>query len=367
MKKIVIGYTNFNDSDYIANLISDYFDAKKGYKILLLDITKHLTHRGKIKLSLYNKTNKNNIIFSLFHSITNNINDSKHIIKIFNNEEITKIIRNFNPDITISTHYLVSNLFSYYKDENIMDSDIINVINELSPNKLWFLDDRNQDYYIVSNGIVKKSIIKHGINEDKVFDFGVPKRELFFVDNKEEILRKYSLNNGNPTMLFFLGNSNEQNITFEYFKALTKKKLNINIIFMCGQNKEIKEKALDYVNKVNNKNVLVLGYIKDISNLFNICDIVVTKPGGKILNECIYMKKPSILLPKKEKEEKYNAKFMIKNHYSSKVKTPLGFVRKIKLYLKYPFIVKSMKNKLDNLDSNDSLLKLYNFIMKKDS
>ena len=29
MKRIVIGYTNFNDADYIANLISDYFDAKK--------------------------------------------------------------------------------------------------------------------------------------------------------------------------------------------------------------------------------------------------------------------------------------------------------------------------------------------------
>ena len=82
------------------------------------------------------------------------------------------------------------------------------------------------------------------------------------------------------------------------------------------------------------------------------------------MSECIDMKKPCILIPGVEIQEKYNAKFMIKNHYASKVNSPSGLARKVKLFLEYSFISNSMRNRLNKINSNNSCKKIYDFVDK---
>ena len=107
--------------------------------------------------------------------------------------------------------------------------------------------------------------------------------------------------------------ANGHSYTYEYFKALTKKEFNINIIFVSGKNKELKDKCEEYIFENNIKNVLILGYIKDLYNLYNISDVIITKPGTSTLIECMNFKKPTILLPGVSIDENKNLKFSKKS------------------------------------------------------
>ena len=219
------------------------------------------------------------------------------------------------------------------------------------------------DYFVVDNNITKSSVVKMGVNSKKVYSLGIPKNSLDSqLEDKNIVLRKYSLNENVPTFMFFAGGTSGHDYTFDYFKALVRKELPINIIFMAGKNKELKGKCEEYCFKNKIKNTLVLGYIKSIDNLMNASDVIITKPGSKTLIECLSLKKPSILIPGIDGEETYNAKFMIKNHYSTKVKSPSGLRRKVRMYLKYPFIINSMKSRLDKVNETNSLKAIYELL-----
>ena len=365
-KKILIGFIKDDKSEEIVNSLYEYFINKNRFEIKTLNLGDFTNGFGKISLNVYNKVRNNSRAFAFFHGIINNKVGSKSAskagLKAFDINKIKNEILRFNPDFVISVNPNVSLIVNLCKKEMLINSKLLTLITELSPNK-WWITNNNSDYFVVDNNIIKASIIKMGVNEKKVYSLGIPKNNLkCTLEDKNTVLRKYSLNDKVPTVMFFAGGTSGHDYTFDYFKTLVKNKLPINIIFMAGKNKALKSKCEDYCFKNKIRNTLVLGYLKSIDNLMNISDIIITKPGSKTLIECLSLKKPSILIPGIDGEEVYNAKFMTKNHYSSKVKSPAMLVRKVKMYLKYPFIVSSMKNKLNKVNENDSLKSIYEFV-----
>lgn len=344
-KKIIIGYTNSkNEEKRVAKELYDYFINIKDIDVEMLDFSS----------CFYILDNKNILkkIYSLF-SKQNNIYTDTHI---------QKSIKEYKPNIIITTNNLIDHLINYYISINITKCKIINIVCDIQINNLNNKYS-NANYYIVNNKVIKNKLISKGIPNKKIIVAGTPTYNLdkINIENKELTLKKYSLDNNKPIYLML---ANGHNYTYEYFKALTKKEFNINIIFVSGKNKELKDKCEEYIFENNIKNVLILGYIKDLYNLYNISDVIITKPGTSTLIECMNFKKPTILLPGVSIDENKNLKFMIKNHLSVKVTTPNDLVKKVRLSINYKFIIKSTQNKLMKLESYNSYKIIYELIKK---
>lgn len=368
-KKVLIGYIKDDKSEEIANTLYNYFICKNTFETRIIDLSEFSNKLGKFGINIYNHAKQNTQAFSLLYGIINNKTISSHIsnvgIRAFDLEKVKNQVLAFNPDFVISLNPNVSYIISLFKKEMLINSKLLTLITELNPSKLWIINN-NSNYFAVDNIITKSALIKMGINEKIIYPFGFPKNSIEeTLEDRKTILRKYSLREDIPTFMFFAGGTSGYDYTYDYFKTLVKQNLPINIIFMAGKNRSLKTKCENYCYKNKIKNTLVLGYIKSIDNLMNASDFVITKPGSKTLIECIALKKPSILIPEINGEELYNAKFMIKNHYSVKVKHPLALTRKVKMYIKYPFLTKSMKNKLNKVNTNNSLKSIYDFISKE--
>ena len=107
---------------------------------------------------------------------------------------------------------------------------------------------------------------------------------------------------------------------------------------------------------INYQNVKIYGFINNVYELLEIADLVITKPGGATVTECLEMQKFMILLPGIGGQEKYNADFVIKNHYGVMVNYKLTFILFLKRYVINNELYKNIYN--NNKIKNESLSKI---------
>lgn len=359
-KKVIISYTTYSSSSETAALyISDILD-KHNYEVKLLNITEYSTKLAKLSNTLFKDTSLeflNGLLFGLINNRYASNRNEKYAFHAFDTDLLRKIFKSFNPDLVVSTHFYSSYIATYYNKINIINSKVITLITDYTNHQFWLANKDEVDAYIVHNDIIKNELIKKKVNPKKIYSYGIPLREEKILNKKEDTLKNYSLSGKKPIYLF-LANDN----SYEHIKLLIKKKFNIDIILICGKNNELKNKCEEFVHNHNIKNTLVLGHAKDIYNLINISTMVITKPGSAAINDLSQMQKPVILLSPQNSLESFNKRYMKKNHMALVTTTPRSLVRKIKLSLNYPFIIRAMKNKIIKHSEIDSTSKILDLI-----
>ncbi len=374
MKKILIIYAPFGSGHKsIASYIANYFqNVNHDYEIKVLDVAKYANMLGKAGVKGFNFVinHRKNILFSFIYDSTNNkfetLNQMNICKKAFDNPKIRKEIVGFNPDLTISTHFFGGNIVAYYNKLGLTNSKIMTVVTDYVTHSFWARYHDTQDAFIVANEIVKNKMIKKGVPEKKLYAFGLP-FDFTKAQNmvpKEKLIVKYNLDIRKPTYLFFSGGSNGSMANFDYLKSLINQNLAINIIFVCGHNEKLERKCQEYIRKNQITNVTILGFVKDVYSLLNISDVVITKPGGATVTECIDMKVPMILIPGNGGPEKYNARYISRKRYGVKVHSQLGLVRLVKKCLKNPHIVATWHENLLKEKKNEATKKIYDLSSK---
>ena len=342
-KRILIGYAS-NDfcQEKIANILFDYFNQFTNYEVFLLNIYDYSN-------SYLNNFNRLSFIKKFADSKIVNIKNLKLFVKNFDSLELRNVFKSFNPDVVVSLHFYVNYVACFYKNDNIIESTILSVVPDYACHYLWTFYSDVVDYYLVDSDHVKRSFVKYGVPSEKLVICGVPIASSQDV-SKEILVKRYNLNPNNPIYLFF-GENDED---FNFFKDLVIRNYDLNLVFVCNKNKFIKGLCEKFIRFNNIRNVVILCFGKDVFNILNIADVVISRPKGYNLSQIVGFKKPSILLPSLHAVERKNSVFMCKKNFSVKVSSPSSLSRKVHSFLSYPFIVNSMANKLLKIDLNVS-------------
>ena len=67
-----------------------------------------------------------------------------------------------------------------------------------------------------------------------------------------------------------------------------KSNLNIDFIYVAGKNQKAKAKVDKWIAAYGVKNIKTLGFVNNVPELLQICDFVVSKPGGAQTTESLY-------------------------------------------------------------------------------
>ncbi len=373
-KRILIAYASFGSGHKtIAEYIETYFkNHRKNYEIMNVDLVDYSSLLGKIGLKLFNLNLKyrSQILYTIFYYIFNNklttLPYKKTALNLYKDKRLVRKIIEFNPDLTISTHFFASILMGCYNEKGLTNSKIITVITDYTAGEICTKNNKSEEAIIVGNEIVRNHLINKGVDSKKIKAYGLPisvdfKRN---INDKTEVIRKYNLNPNKPIILMFGGGSMGSMSYWNYFKQLVKHKIEAQIIFVAGKNIKLKSKCASYVYNKKIRNVKVLGFTKDVLNLMNISSFVITKPGAAAITECIEMKRPVLLIPGYGGQEISNARFMMKKGFATKVYTAYGLVRKVKRLLKHPYILVKIKRKLEKVEKNESVKKIYKLAQK---
>ncbi len=374
-KKILIMYARYGSghksiAEYVAKYIEEHNDSAD---VMVLDMTDYANGIGKFTVKIMDFVSKYrparvfDICYELMDHKISALGHNKFTKKCYDNKKLREVIAKFNPDVVVSSHFYCSNIINYYNDLELIDAKLYTIITDYRTHEWWTKNHKKETGYIVGNEIVKQELIRRGVDGKKVHAFGLPLNinELSKLEKTDKILSRYNLKGNRKIYLFFGGSTAGSMYYFDYFKTVAKLNLNADIIFISGKNAKLKAKAEEYVKIKNIKNIQVLGYTNDVFNLMKISDLVITKPGGATVTECLEMHRPMLLIPGVGGQEKYNAKFVANKKYGIKVRGLWGFKIWLKRLEISPDIMTKMKKRLDSQSKNKSAEKINDLIMKK--
>ena len=286
-------------------------------------------------------------IFKLF-----NDNLRRYINKILCRRFLAFIERE-QPDVIISTHFLVNELVSQLKEKEGLKTRLISVVTDFGVHSFWLA--KNIDIYVAASEQTKKILISKGVGSDKIKVLGLPYREQFKRELDRQLCReKLGISNDRFTALIMTGGIGVGPIS-KIVQLLSK---DINMIVICGNNK----KLYAQLKKLQIKSLVILGWINCVEEIMSAADIIITKPGGSTIAECLVKDLPMVffsIIPGQEYQnavimEEVGIGFIINNVQSIKEKA---------LFLRdNPKELKSIKDKIDLFRKEDPANKIIRLI-----
>lgn len=368
MKKILVTYVSYGSGHKtIAEYIAKYL-KNKNYNVKLVDLVDYM---GKFTLKtvdwfdfIFNHRLEK--LFSFLYRISDNsfINKNYKIYtkKCLYNNMVKKLYCDFNPDIVLSTHWYGSNIASFMKKKGLINPELITVVTDYKVHKMWMTSYDYNEHFVVANDIVKGEMLKRKCYSKNIHAFGLPVdiKKAAEIMPKEQIYQKYGLSSKTKKLMFFGGGSKGSMGYYKYLKKLLTIPTEYDIIFICGNNKELYNKAKKLEKYYSN--LKVLGFVTNVYELMDISEAVISKSGGATVTECLEMQKFMIMLPGMGGQENYNAKFVSKNNYGVKVRGVLSFKWFMKKYFAFPAYYLSRYNY--NKVNNESLKQIASLVKK---
>ena len=240
-----------------------------------------------------------------------------HISSASNNlmaKKLLKLLKEYQPDIVISTHPFGSQMVSYLKRKALVDCKLATIMTDFAPHDQWLVGKDYVDYYFVSHEKMRQELINSNVAENTVFATGIPLSNRFLMHfDKDEIMKSMGLNPDKRVILFFGGGEFGlgRDKTVKILNSFITHVKNHQIVAIAGKNEKMKIAFDKLVVETNSESfVKVLAYTKQVPELMSISDLVVTKPGGLTTTESLASGLPIVAINPIPGQEEENAKFL---------------------------------------------------------
>ena len=372
-KRILLTYAMYgNGHRAIAEYIEKYFKTQdEELEILSIDLLKYSTPiLGRLSQKVTDFFLLKfplgwSFIYDLFDSKFNSVVATKISLQLFKNKRMRKVITDFDPDLVISTHFYGSSLIDYYIKKGILNPKLITVVTDYEAQAMWLRGYKRDEAIIVADRDEISYLEKKGVKRNKIKAIGIPihpQTDPLF--NVEESTKKYGFSGVRPICLFFGGGGNGGTHSLPYIRRIIRGNLDFDIIYVAGKNQKAKAKVDKWIRNYNIKNIKTFGFVNNVPELLQICDFVVSKPGGAQTTESLYFKKPVIMINCSGGQERANYKYFVKNGYGRMFRTSLGFYKYLKFISDNPEVIDRMKKNMAKNDNDKAMEKLYKLTKK---
>jgi processive 1,2-diacylglycerol beta-glucosyltransferase len=235
--------------------------------------------------------------------------DSLHLKKL-----IEKLAQE-NPDCIIATHFLVPGVAGALRKIKGFRAKMYAVITDYGPHSYWL--SRYMDGYFVGSEFTLKEVQKRGVPPEKLVVTGIPVGEEFSRGfNNGELREAYGLAEDKKTVFLLSGGFGVGPME-EILLSLNSCKSDIQVITVCGHNKEV----YDDIDKLKSKlryPVVLIGFTDKVAELMSLSDLMITKAGGISVTEALDARLPMILFASIPGQETWNESLLVANKAAEK-------------------------------------------------
>lgn len=199
------------------------------------------------------------------------------------------VIEEEKPDIVISAYPLASTIINQMRKDGAKFKYVVVITDLITMHKSWA--DESADLVTSPTPDAVKTLVNFGVDVNKViYPFFPLKPELATFRPKEELLKELDFKAELPIILITGGGLGTKAISAAIQKLCNRD--DIQVIVIAGKLDEYREELRERYKE--NKNVRVLGFVNNMFDYINACDIVIGKPGATTVMEIELFNKKAI-------------------------------------------------------------------------
>ena|GEM_PF-644019 len=234
----------------------------------------------------------------------NPIPSSKPVRKIYEfvfKDKFMEPLRNFKPDVIISTHFLTSLIGLIYKTR--FRTKVYTVVTDFVAHPLWVWE--GTDGYFVALEDTALNLVNYGVEREKIHITGIPLRKAFWENVDKDALRDKLEYPKDRTVILFSAGSYDS-VPIEPIIRGLKDVDRIFIVVLAGKKKKAYEKYKALLKEFNIDGV-VYPFVDFVPDIMRASDIFITKAGGVSVAESLAVNLPCIFIRSMPGQEEGNA------------------------------------------------------------
>src|SRR5215813_12002919 len=205
-----------------------------------------------------------------------------------NTRPFVKLLREYQPDLVVCTHFLPAEIVSWLKAKERISSRQAIIVTDFDVHAMWLCHHYEQ--YFVAVDEARAYLEALSIPESKITVSGIPIDPVFSQPkHKHEMRRKHGLDTDRTTILLSAGGFGVG--AFQpILAALMGMKHNAQIVAICGRNEDLKKRVSELATTISSQGkttIKAVGYTNEMDEYMAASDLIVGKAGGLTTSEAL--------------------------------------------------------------------------------
>lgn len=249
-------------------------------------------------------------------------------------------VEEYDPDVIVYTHVFVGIMLDYIKQKWGLRAKTVGILTDFAFHPYWE-EAKHLDFVVTPDRSLDYQASKKGFRPEQILPFGIPVGPKFAVKHdKREMRTRLGLDPDKPVILF-MGGSMGYGHMADNVKRLDDLEPDFQIIAVCGNN----EHALAELKQHRfRKNVLSFGFVRNVDELMDAADLLITKPGGLTTSESLSKELPMIIVNPIPGQEDRNTEFLLNRGAASAVSKDYSLEEAVWNLISSPERVKNMED-----------------------
>lgn len=267
-----------------------------------------------------------------------------------NTRPFIKLLRRYQPDIAVCTHFLPAEIISWLKEKHKIRTRQVIIVTDFDIHAFWLC--RHFEHYFVALDETKAHLIALGVPSDKVTVSGIPIDPVFSKPkNKIQMRRLHKLEPELPAILVSAGGFGVGPVE-KIMQSLLKMKNAAQVIVICGNNKKLKDKVDKTLKNVPADSPVrfrSVGYTNQMDSFMAASDLILGKTGGLTTSEALASGLAFVIVDPIPGQEQRNAEHLLEEGVAIKCNNWPVLAYKIDKLLDNPQRLARMKLKAQQL------------------
>ena len=199
--------------------------------------------------------------------------------------KLLKMIREFDADVIICTHFLPTPLVAREREKGRIRGRIVTVVTDFEVHGMWL--SAPSDHYFVATDEARAHLEALGISPETITVSGIPTHPVFSEKkDRQAMRRKHGWDADLPAILVSAGGFGAGNAE-RLVEALVKAQIEAQIIAVCGKSAPLKA-AMEKAGRGSVRPVVrAVGFTTEMDELMTAADLMIGKPGGLTTSESL--------------------------------------------------------------------------------
>jgi processive 1,2-diacylglycerol beta-glucosyltransferase len=231
---------------------------------------------------------------------------------------LVREIRREKPDAVVCTHFLPAELLMRERNRGRIEYPVWLQITDYDLHNMWLVP--GMAGYLAATEEVAFRLRARGIPAERIHVTGIPVMPAFSEPDVPALARnacaaELGLDPSRPVLLMASGGAGVGDLPSMVERVLglgghDGKEGNFQVIAVAGRNVEAHGKLEALARRYPGR-VVAIGFTNEMHKMMAASDLVVTKPGGLTVSECLALGKPMLLISPIPGQEEHNAGFLM--------------------------------------------------------